>query len=303
MNFIQALFSLMAASVIMFSTVINLFESKLPNFFSQIFRYGKFAAERKSCLAIEVPKSWFKHFYYAAIFEYMYAFGLVIAVYFFGLPVPEIIKQILDLVCGVNRVSFIPKHKVFISMYLMTMQVYRRYYDTQYISVYGEKSKMNLSHYLIGMIYYPGAAMAILCEAPLFANAPDSINNADIDLLSTSFSDILAVLIFLIAWKHQQICTQILADLRKNEKGDIVTHEYKLPQGDWFEYLSCPHQTAEIIMYSCLMWILWYNITWSFIFIWVVANQVETIMLSHWWYQEKFEDFPKKRKALIPFIY
>lgn len=64
------------------------------------------------------------------------------------------------------------KRNIFVAVVLLTMQVYRRFYDTQRVSVFSEKSRMNLSHYLIGLIHYPGAALAILCEAPLFAKAP-----------------------------------------------------------------------------------------------------------------------------------
>lgn len=103
--------------------------------------------------------------------------------------------------------------------------------------------------------------------------------------------------------------------------GNIVTDGHQLPQGDWFNVLSSPHQTAEIIMYLSLTILLWHNITWFFVFTWVLSNQVRqffeifrvtptvyifqvlTILLSHWWYQSTFENFPKTRKALIPFVF
>lgn len=56
--------------------------------------------------------------------------------------------------------------------------------------------------------------------------------------------------------------------------GKIVTDAHKLPQGDWFTVLSCPHQTAEILMYFSITILLWNNITWFFVFMWVLSNQV-----------------------------
>ncbi|VEN50888.1 unnamed protein product [Callosobruchus maculatus] len=56
-------------------------------------------------------------------------------------------------------------------------------------------------------------------------------------------------------------------------------------------------------MYTCLTILLWYNITWFFVFAWVIINQVETILLSHWWYKKTFRDFPAQRRALIPYLY
>jgi hypothetical protein len=37
-------------------------------------------------------------------------------------------------------------------------------------------------------------------------------------------------------------------------------------------------------------------------FIWTVANLVPRALHNHAWYQEKFEDYPEKRKAVIPFL-
>ncbi|KAL1506322.1 hypothetical protein ABEB36_005710 [Hypothenemus hampei] len=301
MNYIQIIFSLFTSIIIISSTALNFLESRLPTIFSECIRYGKFAATTKSNMVIQVPKSWFKHFYVVAFFEQTFIFGLVLMVYCWDMPVPSFLMYFLDTICGKDRITYIPKHKVFIALTLLTLQVYRRFYDTHKISVFGEKAKINLMHYLVGLVHYPGAILAIICEAPLFADS--YVKNEKLDLLSTSFSDKIAILIFLWAWKHQYVCNKILADLRKNKEGKVVNSEYKLPEGDWFEYLTAPHQTAEIIMYGCLMWILWNNITWFFVFSWVVCNQVETILLSHWWYQKKFENFPKKRKALIPFLY
>ncbi|XP_066141482.1 polyprenol reductase [Euwallacea fornicatus] len=303
MNLISILFCLLTSTMIIYSSLINLFEPKLPHILSQIFRFGKFGAKAKSKLVMEVPKSWFKHFYICAFIEFTYLIWLVTMVYLFHMKVPSYVRFLLDCLCGTERIAFVPKHKVFIATCLMTIQVYRRLYDTQKISVFGNNSKLNLTHYVIGLIHYPGVILAILSEAPLFANSPSTIAEAPINLLSTTLSDKIAVLIFWLAWKHQFICTKILANLRKDKNGNTVNSEYKLPQGDWFDYLTAPHQTTEIVMYCCITWILWSNITWFFIFTWVLANQIETILLSHWWYQEKFEDFPKTRKALIPFLY
>ncbi|CAG9762402.1 unnamed protein product [Ceutorhynchus assimilis] len=303
MNLIQILFCLMTAVMIIYSSIINLLESKLPHDLIQLFRYGKFSAVSKSNLIIEVPKSWFKHFYSVAFLEYSYLLWLVTMVYVCDMKVPDHVKYFLDFVCGKERYSYTFKHQVFIAVILMTLQVYRRFYDTHKVSVFGSRSKMNLSHYAVGHVHYPGTILAILCEAPLFTNAPAEFRDAPLNLLATSWSDIGAIIMFLFAWWHQFKCNKILADLRKNKKGEIVSSDYKLPKGDWFEYLTCPHQTTEILMYSSIMWILWNNVTWFFIFTWVLANQIETILLSHWWYKEKFEDFPSKRKALIPFVY
>ncbi|KAF7285321.1 hypothetical protein GWI33_011114 [Rhynchophorus ferrugineus] len=207
------------------------------------------------------------------------------------------------MLCGEERFAHTPKNRIFIAVCLMTLQIYRRFYDTHYVSVFGQESKMHIFHYVVGHVHYPGAALAILCEAPIFTRTKKVIADASFRIFDLTLSEVVIIAVFLLAWRHQQICTRILAELRKNSKGEVVSNEYNLPNGDWFHYLTAPHQTTEIIMYASVMWLLWHHISWFFVFTWVLVNQVETILLSHWWYQENFKDFPKKRKALIPFLY
>lgn len=61
------------------------------------------------------------------------------------------------------------RFSVLLAILLLTLQCVRRFYDTHCVSVFAKNSRMDLSHYLIGLIHYAGAVLAILCEAPLFA--------------------------------------------------------------------------------------------------------------------------------------
>ena len=66
---------------------------------------------------------------------------------------------------------------------------------------------------------------------------------------------------------------KIFANLKKSNGGG-----HSIPRGDWFEYVSCPHYLAEIIIYLCLAVILGpRHITGIVIFIWVFINQVSML--------------------------
>ena len=86
-----------------------------------------------------------------------------------------------------------------------------------------------------------------------------------------------------------------LISLRKDSVG------YKIPQGGFFKYVSCPNYFGEIIE-----WIGWAILTWSIsgvvFLIWVIANLFPRAISHHKWYQNKFENYPKNRKAIIPGI-
>ena len=88
----------------------------------------------------------------------------------------------------------------------------------------------------------------------------------------------------------------ILLNLRKpGESG------YKIPQGGFFRFLSCPNLFGEI-----LEWTGFAIMCWSFpaatFALWTFANLAPRAVAHHKWYLNKFEDYPQQRKAVIPFI-
>ena len=76
---------------------------------------------------------------------------------------------------------------------------------------------------------------------------------------------------------------------------------YHLPSKFMHKYISAPNYFGEI-----LEWIGWAILTWSVsgvvFLIWTIANLFPRALAHHKWYQEKFSDYPKTRKAIIPGI-
>ena len=76
---------------------------------------------------------------------------------------------------------------------------------------------------------------------------------------------------------------------------------YYMPNKFLHKYISSPNYFGEIIE-----WIGWAILTWSIsgvVFaLWTIANLVPRAFAHHKWYQNKFPDYPKNRKAIIPGI-
>lgn len=88
----------------------------------------------------------------------------------------------------------------------------------------------------------------------------------------------------------------ILIGLRKyGERG------YKIPEGKLFHYVSCPNLMGEIIEW-CGFAILTWSLPGLAFFIWTFCNLVPRAISHHKWYNEKFENYPKNRKAVIPYV-
>lgn len=78
---------------------------------------------------------------------------------------------------------------------------------------------------------------------------------------------------------------------------------YKIPRGGLFELVSCPNYLGEV-----LEWFGWSLVNWSWsafgFFLFTSSNLIPRGVSNHKWYLDKFaEEYPKNRKAVIPFIY
>ena len=122
---------------------------------------------------------------------------------------------------------------------------------------------------------------------------------------------VLAICLFAWASYHQHICHKILARLRTSatttKKGTTTTSEaYSRPNGDWFEIVSCPHFLAEVLIYVAML--LCCLVTkpyscWWLVVVYVLASLGLSARQTHAWYRTKYEDYPKQRRAIIPWIW
>uniref|UniRef100_A0A1B6KHA5 Polyprenal reductase n=1 Tax=Graphocephala atropunctata TaxID=36148 RepID=A0A1B6KHA5_9HEMI len=224
----------------------------------------------------------------------------MIYVYFIGGDVPNFVNSSLDLLGTSHRRAGVSAISAFIAVTLLTLQSWRRFYETFFVSVFSNSS-INITHYAVGYIHYFGAMVAILVEAPGLTHL--SIEHKTVVTLSDlRWTDAVGSGLFMWAWLHQFRAAVILANLRKNKKGDVVSLKHNIPSGDWFELVSSPHLLCEALMYLGLGLVLLGNYTWPFVFFWVLSNQMETALLTHWWYLSHFKEYPKERHAFIPYL-
>ena len=106
---------------------------------------------------------------------------------------------------------------------------------------------------------------------------------------------ILGLIIFIIGFYINVSSDNILIKLRTKQKG------YVIPKGKLFNYVSCPNFFGEIIEWLGFAIMTLNPGSLSFL-IWTICNLIPRSKAHHKWYQESFKNYPKKRKAVIPYL-
>lgn len=107
---------------------------------------------------------------------------------------------------------------------------------------------------------------------------------------------IIGLSLFIFGFALTKHSDALLRNLRKpGETG------YKIPVGGAFRWVSCPNYLGEIIQWGGFAMASWSLAGLAFL-AFTAANLIPRAISSHKWYLEKFGDYPKARKAVIPFI-
>ena len=133
--------------------------------------------------------------------------------------------------------------------------------------------------------YYWGAAGAVA----YFVNHPQYTSPA-MPIVYASAA------LFVLFELSNGYCHLVLRDLRRPG-----TRERNIPRGFLFEYVSCANYTFEVLswiafstMTSCLASYGFMLMGFAQMYVWAVAK--------HRRYKKEFPDYPKSRKAMIPFL-
>lgn len=106
----------------------------------------------------------------------------------------------------------------------------------------------------------------------------------------------IGIVLYVVGMIGNFIHHKILADLRKNSL------DYFIPKSGLFNYVVCPHYLFEIFTWVGIFLLSRHLATLlvlGFIIAYLSARSIRTLQ----WYKEKFSDFPKHVKALIPFVF
>jgi len=140
--------------------------------------------------------------------------------------------------------------------------------------------------------------LAIVLSAFFFNIVNGLINGyflSNIDMHSVSIFLITGFLLFVLGLYINISSDNKLINLRKIKKG------YFVPKGGLFKYISCPNFFGEILEWFGFA-LMTFNIGSLSFFIWTCCNLIPRALAHHTWYKNKFNEYPKERKAILPFL-
>ncbi len=197
---------------------------------------------------------------------------------------------------------------------IMSLYFYNHYFFISYFDLTGILFYIVwMTHYVHRTLIWPFRAqidnkkmpISIALFAIFFNTINTGINAESIFKIHSPYPEywitspqfICGVLLFTAGMWINISSDNILINARKKSQ-----NEYIIPKGGLYNWVSSPNYLGEI-----LEWIGWAIATWSlagFSFaIWVIANLAPRARSNHLWYLENFEDYPKKRKRLLPGIW
>ena len=143
--------------------------------------------------------------------------------------------------------------------------------------------------------------LLIVVSAILFNSINGFLNGYFLGYLNTEMSSIVSfnvmtgVFVFFTGMYINKTADKHLISLRTSNEG------YQIPHGSLFKYISCPNHFGEVVEWVGFM-IIACNLPSMTFAIWTFCNLSPRSLNHHNWYKEKFNNYPKNRKAILPFI-
>lgn len=191
--------------------------------------------------------------------------------------------------------------------------VIRRCYETWCVNVFSSKATMNLAHYAGSYMYYFSfclvMANTLMPTTGAVESKWESCSNDSTQFTVAGPVSYVALatgtLSLLYGMYVQHTTAGILRDQRRTVKADgsfKITETYTIPKKGLFTYVSCPHYLGEVLVYLGLFAVSHHDVNLLTLFVFTLVNQTLSALVTHKWYHERFKTYPKKRKAIFPYL-
>lgn len=184
---------------------------------------------------------------------------------------------------------------------ILLMHLTRRSLECLFVHIFSPRS-ISLHNLVLMWAYYAAAPFVLLID--LAAQSTDGILHPGLygyDMIQVVIIGV-GVEVFIIGSVMQFYAHHTLAAGRTTEDGK-VSHEYFVPKGGLFDYISCPHYLAELIIYASFTLIAGFTRGSLLVLLFVALTMGSQALKTHAWYRANFTKAQLgMRTAFIPFV-
>jgi 3-oxo-5-alpha-steroid 4-dehydrogenase 3 / polyprenol reductase len=284
---------LLLAGALIWTFALHYLLKDSVSFVRDALRYGKTKEAHDLHPWLNVPKRYFQHFYLVGALWNL-------AFLWVGLFWPHFERSAFACPYAAEEGRpWLSLSSVVPYLGLYQLHLSRRLYECYYVSRFSTGGKMHVFQYLFGLVFYLFVPITI-------ASTVDVTIQGGLDATAVLFG----TWVFLYGnWKQHRLHV-ILARLRdsREHKASSSLTMYRLPRGDWFDHISSPHYTAEIVIYIGLMGTLTrfhVDPVWLGMITVIVLNLTFSASATHRWYANKFKgEFTQSNRSVIfPGVY
>ena len=120
------------------------------------------------------------------------------------------------------------------------------------------------------------------------------LNRSPIETVDTLF--LVGMVLFGVGQIFNFYHHKLLADLRTDDKN------YRIPSGGLFDLVTAPHYLMELSAWLGMA-LMSRHLAAYMVFVWTCSYLLARAMRTHEWYQEKFKDYPRERRVILPFLF
>ncbi|MEP4146475.1 MAG: methyltransferase [Halioglobus sp.] len=135
------------------------------------------------------------------------------------------------------------------------------------------------------------------------------LNAVFISHLSTHMTDdwlsdprfIIGMIVYVCGFLLNIQSDSIIRNLRSKAEVENGEKVYRIPQGGLFKYVTNPSYFSELLSFTGFAIATW-SLGAVFVLVVSAANLIPRAFQVDRWYRDKFPDYPKDRKVLVPFL-
>ncbi|KAJ0232596.1 3-oxo-5-alpha-steroid 4-dehydrogenase family protein [Hirschfeldia incana] len=171
----------------------------------------------------------------------------------------------------------------------LSLHFFKRVFEVLFIHKYSGGMPLDVA-FTISSGYFSSTTLVLYSQSFTVG-----LPQPDFDL---KFSGVVMFVVGIVGNLYHHV---LLAKLRTEGEGG-GKKEYKIPKGGLFGAIICPHYMFEILVFWGFFMISQtiYSLSWS---MGTTFYLIGRSYATRRWYLSKFDDFPKRTKALIPFVF